>query len=434
MRRTGALAAVVLLVACKHGHGHGAGSAHHDTAPRAGIPEVGAMLAEIDPARLKADVDRLAAFGTRHTLSDTTSDTRGIGAARRWIESEMRKAGGGAVQVTAESHVVHPDGKRVNRDVDVVDIVGVLPGANPEARARRYYVLGHYDSRCTDPMNATSDAPGANDDASGVALVLELTRVLSKRKLGATVVFLATAGEEQGLLGAKEHAATLKDADVRGVLNDDIVGDPAGGDRRVVRVFSKGDDDSPARALARFALETGEQEHLDVMPEIILRPDRTLRGGDHLAFADAGLAAVRFTASAEDYTRQHEDVRTEKGVAYGDTPEHVDAAYLAGVARANAATLMHLANAPEPPPDARVVAELSNDTLLRWSPSRDADVAGYEVVWRATTSATWEHVRDLGRATEARLPLSKDDSFFGVRAYDAQGYRSPVAFAHPVAP
>lgn len=434
MRRTGALAAVVLLAACKHGHGHGAGSAHHDTAPRAGIPEVGAMLAEIDPARLKADVDRLAAFGTRHTLSDTTSDTRGIGAARRWIESEMRKAGGGAVQVTAESHVVHPDGKRVNRDVDVVDIVGVLPGANPEARARRYYVLGHYDSRCTDPMNATSDAPGANDDASGVALVLELTRVLSKRKLGATVVFLATAGEEQGLLGAKEHAATLKDADVRGVLNDDIVGDPAGGDRRVVRVFSKGDDDSPARALARFALETGEQEHLDVMPEIILRPDRTLRGGDHLAFADAGFAAVRFTAGAEDYTRQHQDVRTEKGVPYGDTPEHVDAAYLAGVARANAATLMHLANAPEPPPDARVVAELSNDTLLRWSPSRDADVAGYEVVWRATTSATWEHVRDVGRATEARLPLSKDDSFFGVRAYDAQGYRSPVAFAHPVAP
>ncbi|HEX8795771.1 MAG TPA: M28 family metallopeptidase [Polyangiaceae bacterium] len=432
MRKTGTLAAVVLLAACKHGHG---GSAHHDgAAPRASIPEVAAMLAEVDPARLKADVDRLVAFGTRHTLSDTTSDTRGVGAARRWIESEMRKAGGGAVQVTAESHLVHPDGKRVNRDVDVVDVVGVLTGTSPEARARRYYVLGHYDSRCTDPMNTTCDAPGANDDASGVALVLELTRVLAKRKLGATVVFLATAGEEQGLLGAKEHAATLKDVDVRGVLNNDIVGDPAGGDRHVVRVFSKGDDDSPARALARFAFETGEQEHLDVMPEIILRPDRTLRGGDHLAFADAGFAAVRFTASAEDYTRQHQDVRTENGVAYGDTPAHVDAAYLAGVARANAATLMHLANAPEPPPDTRVVAELSNDTLLRWSPSRDADVAGYEVVWRATTSATWEHVRDVGRATEARLPLSKDDFFFGVRAYDAQGYRSPVAFAHPVAP
>lgn len=430
MRKAALLTMVVVMAACKRGHGSGA---HHDAAPRGSIPEVAAMLAEIDPARLKADVDRLAAFGTRHTLSDTTSDTRGIGAARRWIEGEMRKAGGGAVQVTAESHLVHPDGKRVPRDVDVVDIVGVLPGAKPEARSRRYYVLGHYDSRCTDPMNTTCDAPGANDDASGVALVLELTRVLSKRHLDATVVFLATAGEEQGLLGAKEHAATLTGVDVRGVLNDDIVGDPAGGDRHVVRVFSKGDDDSAARALARFALETGEQEHLDVMPEIILRPDRTLRGGDHLPFSDAGFPAVRFTAIAENYDRQHQDVRTEKGVVYGDTPDHVDAAYLAGVARANAATLMHLANAPEPPPDARVVAELSNDTLLRWSPSRDTDVAGYEVVWRATTSATWEHVRDVGKANETRLPLSKDDSFFGVRAYDAQGYRSPVAFAHPVA-
>jgi hypothetical protein len=430
MMRTALLAVVILTAGCKHGHG---GSVHHDAAPRASIPEVAAMLGEIDAARLKADVDRLAAFGTRHTLSDTTSDTRGVGAARRWIEREMRKAGGGAVQVTAESHLVHPDGKRVPRDVDVVDIVGVLPGAKPEARPRRYYVVGHYDSRCSDPMNTTGDAPGANDDASGVALVLELARVLSRRKLDATVVFLATAGEEQGLLGAKEHAATLAGVDVRGVLNDDIVGDPAGGDRHVVRVFSKGDDDSPARALARFALETGEQEHLDVMPEIVLRPDRTLRGGDHLPFSDAGFPAVRFTASAEDYTRQHQDVRTENGVRYGDTPDHDDGAYLAGVARANAATLMHLANAPEPPPDTRLVAELSNDTLLRWSPSRDGDVAGYEVVWRATTSATWEHARDVGWATEARLPLSKDDSFFGVRAYDAQGYRSPVAFAHPVA-
>jgi hypothetical protein len=430
MRRAGLLAMVALLAACRHGHGS---IAHHDAAPRASIPEVGAMLAEIDAGRLKADVVRLAAFGTRHTLSDTTSDTRGIGAARRWIESEMRKAGGDAVQVTAESHLVHPDGKRVNRDVDIVDIVGVLQGTSPVARARRYYVLGHYDSRCTDPMNTTCDAPGANDDASGVALVLELARVLSKRKLDATVVFLATAGEEQGLLGAKEHVATLTGVDVRGVLNNDIVGDPAGADRHIVRVFSKGDDDSPARALARFALETGEQEHLDVMPEIILRADRTLRGGDHLPFADAGFPAVRFTASGEDYARQHQDVRTENGVAYGDTPDHVDGAYLAGVTRADAATLMHLANAPEPPPDTHVVAELSNDTLLRWSPSRDTDVAGYEVVWRATTSATWEHVRDVGRATETRLPLSKDDSFFGVRAYDAQGYRSPVAFAHPVA-
>jgi Zn-dependent M28 family amino/carboxypeptidase len=392
-------------------------------------PEVTAILRDIDGGRMKADVARLAAFGTRHTLSDTVSETRGIGAARRWLEGELRRAGGGALQVALESHVVHPDGKRVPHDVDVVDVVATLPGASP----RRVYVVGHYDSRCTDAMDAACDAPGANDDASGVAVLLELARVLSRHRFDATVVLLATAGEEQGLLGAKEHAATLGGVEVRGVLNDDIVGDPAGGDPRVVRVFSKGDDAAPSRQLARFVAETAAWEKLDVAPELVLRADRIHRGGDHLAFDEAGFPAVRFTASREEYTRQHQNVRVENGVAYGDTPDHVDPGYLAAVARLNAAVAAHLADAPDPPRDARVSDELSNDTLLRWSPSRDADVAGYEVVWRATTSATWEHARDVGRATEVRLPLSKDDLFFGVRAYDASGYRSPVAFAPPAA-
>jgi hypothetical protein len=378
---------------------------------------------------MKADVDRLSAFGTRHTLSDTASPTRGIGAARRWLEAAFRTAGRGAFQVSLESHPVHPDGKRIPRDVDVVDVVAMLPGATP----RRVYVVGHYDSRCTDPLDATHDAPGANDDASGVAILLELARVLPAHAFRSTIVLLATAGEEQGLVGAKEHVASLAGADVRAVLNDDIVGDPVRGDPRVVRVFSKGDDDSPARELARFVAETAAWERLDLTPMLVFRADRVLRGGDHLAFADAGIPAVRFTASGEDYTRQHQDVRVEGGVAYGDTPEHVDPGYLAGVARVNAAALVHLASAPEPPPEARVVAELSNDALLRWSPSRDADVAGYEVVWRATTSPTWEHARDVGRVVEARLPLSKDDLVFGVRAYDGRGYRSPVAPARPVA-
>jgi hypothetical protein len=283
-------------------------------------------------------------------------------------------------------------------------------------------------------MDASSDAPGANDDASGVAVLLELARVLSRHRCESTIVLLATAGEEQGLLGAKEHAATLRGAgaDVAGVFNDDIVGDPAGGDPHTVRVFSKGDD-TPSRQLARFVAETAAWEKLDLAPALVLRADRIHRGGDHLAFDDAGFPAVRFTASSEEYSRQHQNVRVEGGIAYGDTPEHVDAAYLAAVARVNAAAAIHLADAPEPPRDARISDELSTDTLVRWSPSRDADVAGYEVVWRATTSATWEHARDVGRATEARLPLSKDDLFFGVRAYDAAGYRSPVAFAPPSA-
>jgi hypothetical protein len=383
---------------------------------------------------MKADVVRLAAFGTRHTLSDTTSETRGIGAARRWLEAELRRGGGPAMQVSLEPHTVHADGKRVPRDVDVVDVVATLPGASAAARARRYYVVAHLDSRRTDVMDATGDAPGANDDGSGIAVLLELARVLGPRHLDATVVLLATSGEEQGLLGAKEHVAALAGADVRAVLNDDIVGDPARGDPHVLRVFSKGDDDSPARELARFVGDTAAWEHLELTPRLVMRPDRILRGGDHLPFAEAGIPAVRFTASGEDYTRQHQDVRFEQGVDYGDTAEHVDAAYLAGVARVNAAVLVHLADAPEPPPDARVVAELSNDALLRWSPSHDEDAAGYEVLWRATTSATWEGARDVGRATEARLPMSKDDLFFGVRARDTAGYRSPVAPARPAPP
>jgi hypothetical protein len=333
------------------------------------------------------------------------------------------------LQVALEPHPVHPDGKRIPRDVDVVDVVAVLPGASP----RRIYAVAHYDSRCSDPMDGTHDAPGANDDGSGVAVLLALARVLPGHAFRSTIVMLANAGEEQGLVGAKEHVASLAGADVRAVLNNDIVGDPARGDPHVVRVFSKGDDDSPARELARFVAQTAAWERLDLAPMLVFRPDRTLRSGDQMAFADAGIPAVRFTASGEDYTRQHQDVRVEGGIAYGDTPEHIDPAYLAGVARVNAAAIVHLASAPEPPPEAHVVAELSNDALVRWSPSRDSDVAGYEVVWRATTSPTWEHAIDAGRAVEKRLPLSKDDLAFGVRAYDARGYRSPVAPARLVA-
>jgi hypothetical protein len=420
---------------------------------------VAALLAGFDGARIKADVARLASFGTRHTLSDTTSETRGIGAAQRWIEAELRRSalesgrtGEETMQVVAEPHLVHADGKRLSRDVQVVDVVATLPGTSPTARARRYYAVAHYDSRCSEPMDATSDAPGANDDASGVAVLLALARALGKARFDATIVLLATAGEEQGLFGAKEHVAALGGADVRAVLNNDIVGDPADGDAHALRVFSEGvpaktdtehaaqvrflalENDSSSRELARFVAETAASERLELAPMLVQRADRILRGGDHLPFNDAGIAAVRLTASGEDYTRQHQNVRAESGVAYGDVAERVDAAYLAGVARVNAAALVHLASAPEPPPEARLVAELSRDTFVRWTPSRDAHVAGYEVVWRTTASPTWEHARDVGRGTEARLPLSKDDLFFGVRAYDARGYRSPVAFARPAPP
>jgi Zn-dependent M28 family amino/carboxypeptidase len=422
-------------------------------------PEVTAMLAEIDPARLRADVDRLAGFGTRHTLSDTASETRGIGAARRWLLAELQRAAqasgrAGELAMTAELdvHRVAPDGKRIDREVDVVNVVAVLPGVMPEARRRRYYVLGHYDSRASDAMDAISDAPGANDDGSGTALVLELARVMSARRFDATLVFMATAGEEQGLIGARRHAEAAKAAglDIAGALNNDIVGDPSdprGGEHRAtIRLFSEGVPatadlaawqlarqiggfaDAPSRQLARFIAEVADRHALAVRPVLVFRPDRFLRGGDHTAFNEQGFAAVRFTEVAENYDRQHQDVRGEAGRAYGDLPQHVDAAYLADVARLNAAALAHLANAPSLPGDPRLMAtELTLDTTLRWTASPEPDVAGYEVLRRATSAATWEHVHDVGLATEATLPLSKDDWLFAVRAYDRDGYRSPAA-------
>lgn len=436
-----------------------------DAPPRGDVPttppppDVEAMLAKVDPQRLHAVVDSLAGFGTRHTLSSTEPDDRGIGAARRFLEAELRAIGSGGdarLQVELDVHRVEPDGRRIDRAVDVVNVVAVLPGSMPEAAHRRYYVIGHYDSRASDVMAPDADAPGANDDASGVAVVLELARVMAAHRYDATLVFMATAGEEQGLIGADRHARAAREADVdiRAVLNNDIVGDPSGPSGALhdahVRVFSEdgipadGDPqaiarvralsahgDSASRQIARHIDALAAWHGLSVRPQLIMRPDRFLRGGDHTAFNRAGYPAVRFTEVEENYDRQHQDPRHEDERRFGDVPEHVDATYLAGVARLNAAALAHLANAPSSPPNTRIVtAELTNDTTLRWEPSPEPDVAGYEVVWRRTTAAQWEHARDVGDRTESTLALSKDDWFFGVRAYDHDGYRSPASFAN----
>lgn len=444
---------------------HSPAAASPAPAPSAALPgpapaDVAAMLADIDPSRLQADVARLAGFGTRHTLSDVASETRGIGAARRWLLEELERAaeasgrtGELAMTASFDSHRVAPDGKRIDREVEVVNVIAVLPGALPEARARRYYVLGHYDSRASDAMDATADAPGANDDGSGTALVLELARVMATRRFDATLVFMATAGEEQGLIGARRHAEAARAAglEIAGALSNDIVGDPSdprGGEhRQAIRLFSEGVPasadlaawqlarqiggfaDAPSRQLARLVADVAALHELAVRPVLVFRPDRFLRGGDHTAFNEQGFAAVRFTEVAENYDRQHQDVRDEAGRAYGDLPAHVDAAYLADVARLNAAALAHLANAPSPPGDPKLMAaELTGDTTLRWTASREPDVAGYEVLRRSTAAPAWEHVEDVGPVTEATLPRSKDDWLFAVRAYDREGYRSPAAF------
>ncbi len=435
------------------------------------------FLDRITPAHLRATVDTLASFGTRHTLSDTTSATRGIGAARNWIKAELDRAAQTPTQATTQAtpntpatprlQVAFesfdlPAGGRVTTPTTLVNVVAVLPGTMPEAADRRYYVVGHYDSMPSDVMDPNSDAPGANDDASGTAAVIEIARALADARLDATLVFLCTAGEEQGLLGAKYHAdsAKARNENIAAVLSNDIVGDPwgPGGDKskstpHLIRVFSEGiprhasqaeltrlrslaaESDSPSRQLARYIADVAKLEATAVQPMLVFRPDRFLRGGDHSSFNEAGFPAVRFTEVHEDYRHQHQTPRKERDatgqeVQFGDLPEFVDAEYLANVAKLNAATLIHLASAPRPPANARVItAKLEYSTTLRWDKCPEPDTAGYEVVWRDTTSATWQFAKDVGNTTEATIDESKDNFFFGARAYDKEGHKSPVTFA-----
>ena len=443
------------------------------------VPGVSAWLAEVSKDRLLADVRSLEGFGTRHLLSGNADPTRGIDAAAAWIKRSLDTAPRTSppLETRIESFEV-PPGVRVPGGARVRNVVAVMPGTMKEAAGRAYYVVGHYDSRNADVMDAAGPAPGANDDASGTAVVMELARIIALRPLESTVVFLCTSGEEQGLLGASAHAQNIASTApyaVLGVFNNDIVGDPSpapraldaaswpdgrtpsaqamqaaqGPDpRRVVRVFSEGlprragapelatlrslaaESDSPSRQLARFIAYVAAREGLPVEPALVFRQDRFLRGGDHAAFNDAGFPAVRFTTLHEDYSRQHVGVEQRPDGDYGDVSRFIDADYLAEVARVNLASLVHAANAPRPPLKVRIItASLDSTTQLAWSASPEPDVTGYEVVWRETTDWQWRHALDVGQATAVRLPLNKDNVFIGVRAYDRDGYRSPVAFA-----
>jgi Zn-dependent M28 family amino/carboxypeptidase len=437
--------------------------------PPEGPPPAAAQgaAAQVNPQSAKAIVEKLASFGTRHTLSETESEERGIGAARRWIKAtleEYAKAGapGNGMRVELEEFDAPPSA-RLPEGARIVNVVAVLPGTMPveEGAVRRaYYVVAHYDSRNAEAMDAKGDAPGANDDASGLAVVMECARVLASRgALEQTVVFLCTAGEEQGLIGAKYHAenvATAKPYMIGGVLNNDIVGDPSSSPdaegksretRDRIRVFSEAlprtagaaeyarlrataaEGDSPSRQLARLVSDVAVWHDLPVKPTLIFRQDRFMRGGDHVAFNEAGFAAVRLTEVDEVYDRQHVGITEKDGKPYGDLPEFVDEEYLGNVVKLNVAAIVHLASAPSAPTEVRIITtELGNDTLLRWAPSPEPDIAGYEVVWRETTSPVWQHAQNVGNFTEARLPIGKDDVFFGVRAYDKDGFRSPVVF------
>jgi hypothetical protein len=418
--------------------------------------ELRAILREVDPRRVEAIVRKLVTFGTRHTLSTQDDPSRGIGAARDWIYAELQKyaaSSDGRMTVELQSYI-QPPADRIPVPTRITNIIATLRGSvTPE---RVYVVSGHYDSRVTDVMNATADAPGADDDASGVAVSMELARVMATRAPKATIVFAAVAGEEQGLYGARHMAAQYKAAgtDVQGMFTNDIVGssraDDGTRDAHTIRLFAEGvptaetpaeaairrsvggENDSPPRQLARFVREVAASHETDMNVRVIYRRDRYLRGGDHIGFLEQGYPAARFTEPNEDYAHQHQDVRVENGKQFGDLPEFCDFRFIAGVARVNAATLWSLANAPGTPKGVRVVtSNLTNDTELVWQRGTEPDLAGYEVVWRETTAPEWTNVRRVGDVTTATIDLSKDNVFFGVRAVDRKGHHSPVAYPTP---
>ena len=425
-------------------------------------PQIAGVGREISPQKIEASIRKLVSFGTRHTLSDATSETRGIGAARRWLQTEFEryaKDSDGRLQVTMDEFI-QPPGERNPQAVQVVNVVATLPGEQAESRDRIYVVSGHYDSRVSDPMNATADAPGANDDASGVAAVLEMARVMSRQKWDATLVFMAVAGEEQGLFGSTHWAKMAKEKkwNVAGMITNDIIGSSHAEDGHVddthVRLFAEGvpplqemseawrkqiqtggENDSPARELARFIKTTGERYVRGMTLNVIYRRDRYLRGGDHSPFLEAGFAAVRMTEPNENFNHQHQDVRKENGVQYGDLPEFDDFTYIAQVARIDAASLGALALAPAAPAGVEMeTKELTNDTTLHWQENREPDLAGYEIFWRETTSPFWQHEVATGMVTRYTVPkVSKDNFLFGAAAVDRDGNRSPAVCPVPAA-
>ena len=427
-------------------------------------PEVARLLSEIDARNIERTVRKLVSFGTRNTLSAQDNPARGIGAARDWLKrefEEIAQTSGGRLTVELQSYTQEaspPPRGRIPQATVITNVVATLRGTQSGASERLYVVSGHYDSMCTSPTDAVCDAPGANDDASGVAAVVEMARVMSRREFDATIVFMAVAGEEQGLLGATYYAeqAKQKKLNVEAMFTNDIVGNSLGGngvrDRNTVRVFSEGvptnetseeanvrrgtggENDSQARQLARFIKEVGATYMPAFNVALIYRRDRYLRGGDHIPFLERGFAAVRFTEPNEDYTHQHQNVRTENGIRYGDLPEFVDYGYIAQVARLNAASLATLARAPARPKGVGLLTRrLTNDTDLQWTANTESDLAGYEVVWRETSSPVWTNARAVGNVTTYTVAgMSKDNYFFGVRAVDRQGNRSPVSFPRPV--
>jgi hypothetical protein len=416
-------------------------------------PLLQAIAGDVQADALRATIAKLVGFGTRHTMSDTVSDTRGIGAARRWVKGRFEEIGkhcNGCLQIeTPEQSVT---GERIPQPTTIMDVLAIQRGSDDPDRI--IVISGHLDSRVRDVMDAKSDAPGADDDGSGAAAVLEAARVLSRHKFHATLVYAITSGEEQGLYGGKLLAQYAHDHhwSVEAALNNDIVGDTVGTngvtDATHVRVFSEGtrstetpeqatrrrynggEVDSPSRNLARFIDGLADGYLKDFSVRMVYRTDRYSRGGDQVPMLAMGYPAVRFTEAIENYTREHQDVRTENGVQYGDRLDAVDFPYLAQVARLNAIAMAALAMAPAPPAQVKTEGAVSMDTTVSWTAVPGA--AGYRVWWRDTMAPLWSESRSVADVTSLVLKdVNIDDWFFGVSSVSADGYESPVEFPGP---
>jgi len=433
-------------------------------------PELAVIIAPVSGERMKKDVAKLVSFGTRHTLSSQTDKKRGIGAAVRWAEATMKGFGLETLQ-TCDTVT----GRRVPAPTKVCNAVAIQRGTErPNDVA---IITGHIDSRVSDVMDFTKDAPGANDDGSGTAAVFEAARVLSKHKFPGTIVYAALSGEEQGLLGGKILAdyAKAQGWNVIANLNNDIIGNSCGSDKvcndKVVRVFSEGprwqgredlavqirslggENDAPSRNLSRFLDSLAQSLPLDLDVMQVWRNDRFGRGGDHTEFLNAGFPAVRFSVAVEDYEHQHQDLRTEKGIKYGDTIDEMDFPYLEKVTKLNVAALASIATAP-PPPEAKAEGAVSTDTTVSWAPV--AGAAGYLVRWRRTDSNEWQgahylvagsgpdgtgcfpHPQPGSDSAKSALPcvvvlphVRVDDWVFGVAAVSKDMWVGPVASAVP---
>ena len=437
----------VLVLLCLHGICHE--SFAQTTVNR--DPAIEAMVQEVSSDSLKSYITSMVAFGTRNTMSTQTSTTRGIGAARNWVLgkfNQFAKTSGGRLTSFIDTTTLQPDKRRIDTATLLGNVVATLKGTDPNDQ-RIFVISGHLDNMRTSVMDRIGDAPGANDDASGVAAVLECARIMTKRNFAATIIFVAVSGEEQGLLGAYYMAAKARaqNMQIEAVLNNDIMGSNHSNETNIientkVRVFSEGlpafeteksakairqlglENDGKSRQLARYVKETGERyvDNLEVV--MIYRNDRFLRGGDHTAFVENGFAGVRFTEMNENYYHQHQDVRTENGIRYGDLIEFLDFEYLRKNTALNLSSLANLAKAPPVPQEVKIdVKKLGNNSLLYWKAPATGMPKGYYVMMRETTSAFWQK-KFFTTATQLQLPYSKDNYFFAVQSVNADGNES----------